>query len=290
MNTALLKGNSAAGNGGAVYVSGSPDSSGAGINQRPGRPQQRRRLRGRHLRLRAGYRPLDRRRQSVRGGRRRDRLQRQRVELRLVVDRLGEQRRLLGWRHPYNRRLRRLEQPRERWTLRWGTRRSPTTAPAATAAGSGYPARIRPPSSVPTLSPATLSGAGHVGGGLYQESGDVIRVQSTIVALNRVGAGTIGLDCFSASSGLDSLGYNLIGNADGCSGFGAAGDLFGGRLELGKLGDNGGAKHWTYGRPLQTIALGRGSRAIDHGSASALLTNAASIASRSKTSAPTSGS
>ena len=110
-----------------------------------------------------------------------------------------------------------------------------------------------------------LVGAGHVGGGLYQESGDVIRVQSTIVALNRVGAGTTGLDCFSASSGLDSLGYNLIGNANGCSGFGAVGDLFGGRLELGKLADNGGAKHWTYGRPLQTIALGRGSRAIDHG-------------------------
>ena len=32
-----------------------------------------------------------------------------------------------------------------------------------------------------------------------------------------------------------------------------------------KLADNGGTKDWTYGRPLQTIALGRGSRAIDHG-------------------------
>ena len=110
-----------------------------------------------------------------------------------------------------------------------------------------------------------LVGPGHVGGGLYQGSGDAIRVQSTIVALNRAGAGATGLDCFGASSGFDSLGYNLIGNADGCSGFGAAGDLFGGRLALGKLADNGGAKDWTYGRPLQTIALGRGSRAIDHG-------------------------
>ena len=109
-----------------------------------------------------------------------------------------------------------------------------------------------------------LAGPGHVGGGLYQGSGDAIRAQNTIVALNLVGAGGTGLDCFGASSGFDSLGHNLIGNADGCSGFGAAGDLFGGRLALGKLADNGGEKHGTYGRPLQTIALGRGSRAIDH--------------------------
>ena len=109
-----------------------------------------------------------------------------------------------------------------------------------------------------------LAGPGHVGGGLYQGSGDAIRAQNTIVALNLVGAGGTGLDCFSSSSGFDSLGHNLIGKADGCSGFGAAGDLFGGRLALGKLADNGGEKHGTYGRPLQTIALGRGSRAIDH--------------------------
>ena len=108
-----------------------------------------------------------------------------------------------------------------------------------------------------------LTGPGH-GGGLYQGGGDVIGVGNTIVALNLVGAGATGLDCFSASSGFDSLGHNLIGNADGCSGFGAAGDQFGGRLELGKLADNGGEKHLTYGRPMQTIALGRGSRAIDH--------------------------
>jgi predicted outer membrane repeat protein len=118
-----------------------------------------------------------------------------------------------------------------------------------------------------------LAGPGHVGGGLYQGNGDVIGVQDTIVALNLGGTAP---DCASASSGFDSLGYNLIGNADGCSGFGAAGDLFGGRLSLGKLANNGGAKpagrdsgggitYWTYGRPVQTIALGRGSRAIDHG-------------------------
>ncbi|HSD24351.1 MAG TPA: choice-of-anchor Q domain-containing protein [Solirubrobacterales bacterium] len=119
-----------------------------------------------------------------------------------------------------------------------------------------------------------VAGPGHVGGGLYQGSGDAIRVQSTIVALNLAGAG--GSDCLAASSGFDSMGHNLIGNAGGCFGFGAAGDLFGGRLALGKLADNGGAKpagrdrlggitYWAYGRPVKTIALGRGSRAIDHG-------------------------
>ena len=105
MKAALLKGNSAAGNGGAVYLSGSPGPFGGADQQRPGRPQQRRRLRGGHLRHRAGYRTLDHRRQSVRGGRRRDRLQRHRIELHRVVDRLGEPRRLLRWRHPHNRRF-----------------------------------------------------------------------------------------------------------------------------------------------------------------------------------------
>jgi hypothetical protein len=105
------------------------------------------------------------------------------------------------------------------------------------------------------------AGLGQLGGGLYQGSGDVIRVRNTIVALNL--AGNTASDCLGVSGGLVSLGHNLIGNAGGCFGFGAAGDLFGGRLALGKLANNGGAKHWTYGRPLQTIALGRGSRAID---------------------------
>jgi hypothetical protein len=106
------------------------------------------------------------------------------------------------------------------------------------------------------------AGGGQLGGGLYQGSGDAIGVRNTIVALNL--AGTAGSDCFAASSGFASLGHNLIGHAGGCPGFGAAGDLFGGRLALGRLADNGGAPHWTYGRPLQTIALARGSRAIDH--------------------------
>lgn len=105
------------------------------------------------------------------------------------------------------------------------------------------------------------AGAGQRGGGLYQGNGDTIDVQNTILALNLAGAG--GPDCFGESNGLASQGHNLIGKAGGCFGFGAAGDLFGARLALGKLANNGGAPHWTYGRPLKTIALGRGSKAID---------------------------
>ena len=105
--------------------------------------------------------------------------------------------------------------------------------------------------------------SGRLGGGLYLGDGDTVSVQDTILALNLAGSNTS--DCFAVSGGsLSSLGHNLVGNAGGCVGFGAAGDLFGGRLGLGKLADNGGAKHWTYGRPLQTIALLRGSRAIDN--------------------------
>ena len=107
--------------------------------------------------------------------------------------------------------------------------------------------------------------SGRLGGGLYLGDGDTVSVRNTILALNLAGSNTS--DCFAASGGsLGSMGHNLVGNPGGCLGFGAAGDLFGGRLGLGKLADNGGAKHWTYGRPLKTIALLRGSRAIGNAS------------------------
>jgi hypothetical protein len=108
------------------------------------------------------------------------------------------------------------------------------------------------------------SAGGGLGGGLYQSGGDVISdqggagvisVRNTIVALNVLGAGASGRDCFNASAGFDSLGHNLIGDATGCTGFDAAGDLIGGRLKLGKLAGNGG--------PTKTVALGPGSRAIN---------------------------
>ena len=114
---------------------------------------------------------------------------------------------------------------------------------------------------------------GGLGGGLYQGAGDVISVQNTIVALNALGAGATGPDCFSASAGFDSVGHNLIGNADGCTGFDAAGDLIGGPLKLGKLADNptkglpsrrvSGWCRWNPCGLTKTIALMPGSRAID---------------------------
>ena len=104
------------------------------------------------------------------------------------------------------------------------------------------------------------AGAGRLGGGLFQGNGDATALQNTILALNV--AGSTASECFGESSALSSRGHNLIGDPRGCLGFGAA-DLVGGRLALGKLADNGGEKQRTYGPPLQTIALGSGSRAID---------------------------
>ena len=98
-----------------------------------------------------------------------------------------------------------------------------------------------------------------VGGGLFQEVGATVSVDNTIIALNH---GTLrttpGQDCYTFSTPFQSLGYNLIGDARNCTGFGVSGDLFGGKLKLGKLATNGG--------PTKTIALDKGSRAINHGS------------------------
>jgi predicted outer membrane repeat protein len=98
-----------------------------------------------------------------------------------------------------------------------------------------------------------------LGGGLYEEDNDNYTVRNTLLALNT--AATFhkpqASDCATPfGNPITSLGHNLIGNPAGCNGFGAAGDLFGGKLKLGKLADNGG--------PTKTIALQKGSRAINH--------------------------
>jgi hypothetical protein len=94
------------------------------------------------------------------------------------------------------------------------------------------------------------------GGGLFQEVDAVISVRSTIVALNtRAGTNPAAEDCYTfASAGFASLGHNLLGTTLDCPGFGAAGDLVGGKLGLAELAGNGG--------PTKTIALKKGSRAI----------------------------
>ena len=98
-----------------------------------------------------------------------------------------------------------------------------------------------------------------LGGGIYAEDNDVFSVHNTIVALNTVATQhkPQASDCANPfGNPFQSLGFNLIGNPAGCNGFGAAGDLFGGKLKLGKLAKNGGL--------TKTIALEKGSRAIDH--------------------------
>jgi CSLREA domain-containing protein len=98
-----------------------------------------------------------------------------------------------------------------------------------------------------------------LGGGIYAEDNDVFSVNNTIVALNTVATQhkPQASDCANPfGSPFHSLGFNLIGNPAGCNGFGVAGDLFGGKLKLGKLAKNGG--------PTKTVALEKGSRAIDH--------------------------
>jgi predicted outer membrane repeat protein len=103
------------------------------------------------------------------------------------------------------------------------------------------------------------------GGGIFISNKDHVSVHNSILALNTAalaaskGPHTRATDC---SGTYDSLGHNLIGNAAGCLGFGAVGDLFGGKLKLGKLAMNGG--------PTKTIALQKGSRAIGHADRSAI--------------------
>ena len=101
-----------------------------------------------------------------------------------------------------------------------------------------------------------------LGGGMYEEDQDVFSVHNALVALNTVAmpGGPQPSDCSTGfGNPFNSLGHNLIGNPVGCQGFGAVGDLFGGKLKLGKLAKNGGA--------TETIALEKGSRAINHGDA-----------------------
>ena len=105
---------------------------------------------------------------------------------------------------------------------------------------------------------STLSGnlASQVGGGVDNEQGTVV-VGDTIIAGNTAFLDGDVIGAFS------SVGYNLVGDESGSSGFATAGDQVGtaaGPLNavLGPLQDNGG--------PTPTVALLPGSPAIDAGS------------------------
>ncbi len=100
------------------------------------------------------------------------------------------------------------------------------------------------------------------GGGIVAESAAVVNLVNTLVALN---SAATGLDYSGAVS---SSSHNLIGNADGSSGFDAShGDLLGSTASpldphLGPLANNGG--------PTQTLALLPGSPALNAGDNNAL--------------------
>jgi hypothetical protein len=106
------------------------------------------------------------------------------------------------------------------------------------------------------------SGGGDFGGGLFQGSTTTIFARNSLIALNRVNfSGATGPDCYNESTDFDSGGHNLLTDDNGCTGFDGPGDLVRPNPKIGALADNGG--------PTKTIALKRGSPAIDHAGASA---------------------
>lgn len=99
------------------------------------------------------------------------------------------------------------------------------------------------------------------GGGIAELSTGPIVVRNSIIALNRV-AGTTGAgpDCdFSAY--VQSEGRNLVSDDQGCGGFAGPPNILTGQPRLGRLFSRGG--------PTETIALQKGSKAIDHAGAGA---------------------
>lgn len=95
------------------------------------------------------------------------------------------------------------------------------------------------------------------GGGIFNFSEHTVNVRNSIIALN---TDPVGPDCWSVTGGMVSGGYNLIGDADGCTWGAATGDQVGSGTTpinplLGLLRYNGG--------PTMTRALLPGSPAID---------------------------
>ena len=90
------------------------------------------------------------------------------------------------------------------------------------------------------------------GGGISaNNSATFTGTRNTLIALNRADFGASFPDC---SANLDSGGHNLIGDDEGCSGL-VGSDLVRARPRVGRLRDNGG--------PTKTVALKKGSPAID---------------------------
>jgi hypothetical protein len=95
---------------------------------------------------------------------------------------------------------------------------------------------------------------GFGGGGGIANNGSDPSVRNSLIALNAAGSAG-GPDCLGS---FDSGGHNLIGTTFDCNGFVGTGDLTdltAGQIKIGSLARNGG--------PTKTIALRRGSRAIN---------------------------
>lgn len=111
--------------------------------------------------------------------------------------------------------------------------------------------------------PGGPPGGESFGGGVYAAQASSLSVRDSILAANRI----IGSNTGTSAAGPDvngavtSEGHNLLGQSDGCTGFGAD-DQRGGTTEetrldakLGSLGNHGG--------PTKTLPLEEGSPAID---------------------------
>jgi hypothetical protein len=123
-----------------------------------------------------------------------------------------------------------------------------TTDAGGIQAGASSSITLKSVTVVRNVADSDLNGLGE-GGGLYESSGNVI-VRNSLIALNR-GTSATDNDC---SGGFDSLGGNLLGTDDDCTGFDATGDLVNPNPRLGKLKQNDG--------PTETVALKKGSPAI----------------------------
>jgi hypothetical protein len=97
--------------------------------------------------------------------------------------------------------------------------------------------------------------ASFAGGGIYNSSFSPVEFANTLIALNEAGLFPDCGDDGGPGQDYDSLGHNLIGNDTDCQGFSASGDFVNPNPKLGKLKSNGG--------PTQTVALKKGSPAIN---------------------------
>jgi hypothetical protein len=95
------------------------------------------------------------------------------------------------------------------------------------------------------------TGAGSFGGGIFHSVGTVV-VRNSIIALNTVGAGGGGPDCYGTYT---SVGVNLFTNLNNCTGFGPP-NILTSNPKLGSLKNNGGS--------TKTIELKKGSPAINN--------------------------